>query len=70
MLIMQIYTSARIPSPPLVMQQVDQQDTQSTDCEGHADQKHNASERVLSPAFNAAPPLLLLASFSQDQTAE
>jgi hypothetical protein len=39
-----------------MMQQTDQQDTQTADCQEHADPKHNVAERAVSPAVNTAPP--------------
>lgn len=40
------------------MQQIDKQDTQTTYGQEHDDPKHNVTECAVSPAFNAAPPLL------------
>jgi hypothetical protein len=39
-----------------MMQQTDQQNAQTADCQEHADPKHNVAERAVSPVVNTAPP--------------
>ncbi len=54
MLMMQIYTFTSHYIAPLVIQQINQQDTQITYGQKHADQKHNVSECAVGPVVNAA----------------
>jgi hypothetical protein len=39
-----------------MMQQTDQQNAQTADCQEHADPKHNVAECVVCPVVNTVPP--------------